>query len=256
MKLKLFAMTLLAGLFGAGAVYAASPEITLSPDGLVTTTYTWDFASLGATMGGSASSNGLSTETSTVFGESTTVLKAVNFYETGTSVLYNWVTSANTVGSGAKLEFNMDLNLASANGWQTILHVGAQNQGLTLGVGPNGQLTFASNNDYALDASTLTLTSNTWTHVCFTLENGVASITAGGNTVKVNSLSDIVWSNTEEQNTKYSIGVNAPGWTAYPLNTLQVANMSVSFTVPEPATATLSLLALAGLAVRRRRRTV
>ena len=262
MGLKQFTLTLVVGLFGAGATYAASPEITRTSEGLVTTTYRWDFSNLGATFGGEATiikkedgSTTLVTDSDTVFGETTPVLKAVNFYELKSSILHDWVISANTAGGGARLEFSMDLNMTSnSSDWQTILHVGAVDKGLTLGVDNGGRLVFASNSSYSQDVSNLTLSANTWTHVCFTLEGGVATITAGNETVTVNNMSDIVWADSDDENSKYSIGVKAPGYTDFPLSTLQVANMSVSLTTPEPTTATLSLLALAGLAARRRRR--
>lgn len=68
----------------------------------------------------------------------------------------------------------------------------------------------------------------------------------------------ITWHTTDDnENHRYSIGVEAPGYNGYKLtaNNSKMANLSVSSApVPEPATATLSLLALAGLAARRRRK--
>ncbi|MGN0864929.1 MAG: PEP-CTERM sorting domain-containing protein [Akkermansia sp.] len=247
-------LTILMGICGLGAAYAAGPEIITSGC-TTTTTYTWDFAHLGTTLGGTSSSSTLTTTTETVFGEKTTVLNSVQFWELGTSILYDWFILANNTQKDAKLEFSMDLNFTGGSYWQTILHAGKNDSGFTLAVNSSGQLAFASNNDYAEDVSTLTLSKDTWTNVRFTLESGVAKITAGDQTVTVNALSDVEWDNSEAERNKYSIGVRAPGYDEMALNGLKVANMSVSLTqTPEPATATLSLLALAGLATRRRRK--
>lgn len=82
------------------------------------------------------------------------------------------------------------------------------------------------------------------------------------------SVGDAKYDEKDTQNAKYSVNTAAPGWTKFDGNSLvkeatvtTLTSGSATFTtgtgpviVPEPTTATLSLLALAGLAARRRRR--
>ncbi len=74
------------------------------------------------------------------------------------------------------------------------------------------------------------------------------------------SSSDLTWDPTElEYNTKYSIGSKGPGW--WPQENLSANSVLLksasatvtTYAIPEPTTATLSLLPLVGLAARRRR---
>ena len=80
-----------------------------------------------------------------------------------------------------------------------------------------------------------------------------------------NTLGTISWPTDTAEINKYSIGNKVPGYNTGANGILdsgsKIANLSVSYTaapaapsVPEPATATLSLLVLAGLAARRRRK--
>lgn len=67
------------------------------------------------------------------------------------------------------------------------------------------------------------------------------------------SVGEISWYTGDSDS--YCIGMEAPGWNSQLLDpNLRIVSYSATTPLPEPATATLSLLTLAGLAVRRRRK--
>ena len=212
-------LLLAAGLLFCGAAKAAE-----------TATYTWDFSSAAAVMGGTATGN-FNTAQDT---EKGTVLTGSTFDERGTNVFREMLNGALS-GEGT-MSITMDISWGGNN---------------------SGNL---SSGRAIAEAG---LTANTWTNVTVdilghdvtvTLDNGTAASTA---TV---SISDIAWyTGTDDggdtQNEMYSIGHRAPGWNNDGLNGTKLSSLSVSYAaVPEPSTAALSLLAFAGFAARRRRK--
>ena len=204
-------LLLAAGLLFCGAAKAAE-----------TATYTWDFSSAAAVMGGTATGN-FNTAQDT---EKGTVLTGSTFDERGTNVFREMLNGALS-GEGT-MSITMDISWGGNNSLENIIHVARSGFGFSLGL---------SNGD-----------------VTVTLDNGTAASTA---TV---SISDIDWytgtaDGGDTQNEMYSIGHRAPGWNNDGLNGTKLSSLSVSYAaVPEPSTAALSLLAFAGFAARRRRK--
>ena len=241
---KLFALG--TGLFLCGAAKAAE-----------TATYTWDFSSAAAVMGGTATGN-FNTAQDT---EKGTVLTGSTFDERGTNVFREMLNGALS-GEGT-MSITMDISWGGNNSLENIIHVARSGFGFSLGLS-NGAVAINSGNLSSGRAiAEAGLTANTWTNVTVdilghdvtvTLDNGTAASTA---TV---SISDIDWytgtaDGGDTQNEMYSIGHRAPGWNNDGLNGTKLSSLSVSYAaVPEPSTAALSLHAFAGFAARRRRK--
>ena len=203
-------LPLAAGLLFCGAAQAAE-----------TATYTWDFSSAAAVMGGTATGN---------------------------------FNTAQALSGEGIMSITMDISWGGNNSLENIIHVARSGFGFSLGLS-NGAVAINSGNLSSGGAiAEAGLTANTWTNVTVTLDNGSAASTA---TV---SISDIDWytgtaDGGDTQNEMYSIGHRAPGWNNDGLNGTKLSSLSVSYAaVPEPSTAALSLLALAGFAARRRRK--
>lgn len=241
-------LLLAAGLLFCGAAQAAE-----------TATYTWDFSSTDAVMGGTTTTGSFST---TQDAEKGTVLTGSTFDERGTNVFREMLNGALS-GEGT-MSITMDISWGGNNSLENIIHVARNGFGFSLGLS-NGVVAINSGNlssEGAIEGTQLT--ANTWTtitvdilghDVTVTLDNGTAASTA---TV---SISDIDWytgtaDGGDTQNEMYSIGHRAPGWTTQEtLNGTKLSSLSVSYAaVPEPSTAALSLLAFAGFAARRRRK--
>lgn len=230
-------LPLAAGLLFCGAAKAAE-----------TATYTWDFSSAAAVMGGTATGNFNTAQDA----EKGTVLTGSTFDERGTNVFREMLNGALS-GEGT-MSITMDISWGGNNSLENIIHVARSGFGFSLGLS-NGAVAINSGNLSSGGAiAEAGLTANTWTNVTVTLDNGTAASTA---TV---SISDIDWytgtaDGGDTQNEMYSIGHRAPGWNNDGLNGTKLSSLSVSYAaVPEPSTAALSLLAFAGFAARRRRK--
>ena len=230
-------LPLAAGLLFCGAAQAAE-----------TATYTWDFSSAAAVMGGTATGNFNTAQDA----EKGTVLTGSTFDERGTNVFREMLNGALS-GEGT-MSITMDISWGGNNSLENIIHVARSGFGFSLGLS-NGAVAINSGNLSSGGAiAEAGLTANTWTNVTVTLDNGTAASTA---TV---SISDIDWytgtaDGGDTQNEMYSIGHRAPGWNNDGLNGTKLSSLSVSYAaVPEPSTAALSLLAFAGFAARRRRK--
>ena len=230
-------LPLAAGLLFCGAAKAAE-----------TATYTWDFSSAAAVMGGTATGNFNTAQDA----EKGTVLTGSTFDERGTNVFREMLNGALS-GEGT-MSITMDISWGGNNSLENIIHVARSGFGFSLGLS-NGAVAINSGNLSSGGAiADAGLPANTWTNVTVTLDNGTAASTA---TV---SISDIDWytgtaDGGDTQNEMYSIGHRAPGWNNDGLNGTKLSSLSVSYAaVPEPSTAALSLLAFAGFAARRRRK--
>lgn len=217
-------LLLAAGLLFCGAAKAAE-----------TATYTWDFSSAAAVMGGTATGN-FNTAQDT---EKGTVLTGSTFDERGINVFREMLNGALS-GEGT-MSITMDISWGGNNSLENIIHVARSGFGFSLGLS-NGAVAINSGNLSSGRAiAEAGLTANTWTNVTV-------------------SISDIAWyTGTDDggdtQNEMYSIGHRAPGWNNDGLNGTKLSSLSVSYAaVPEPSTAALSLLAFAGFAARRRRK--
>lgn len=240
---KLFALA--SGLLLCGAVQAA------------TTTYTWDFSSATAVMGGTAS-NQFTTATDPDKG---TVLTASSFEERGTDAFRQMLNGA--ISGDGTMSISMDICWGGNNSLENIIHVARSGYGFSLGLS-NGKLAINTGNLSAGGAiAAATLTSGTWTtvtvdilghDVTVTLNDGTTTSTA------TSTIGDISWyggssDGGDTQNQMYAIGHKAPGWNGDGLNGTKLSQLSVSYAaVPEPSSAALSLLALMGFAARRRRK--
>ena len=219
--------------------------------------FTWDFEATGAQMSGSKTGGSFTTKTEIIDGVSTIVLTGSTFYELETDDLYDMIQDA--YAGKSTLTFSLLVNWGgSTTAYETFLHVGAQDYGITLGA-CQGTLTFASGNSYDAGKITgATLTKDTWQKVEFTMFGNTTSVTIDGEKFDGKDLpsTSLKWNTTTTaENEKYSIGFNAPGYNNYTIadGGTKIANFSVK-SIPEPTTATLSLLALCGLAARRRRK--
>ena len=228
--------------------------------------YTWDFSQDNTKNGntgvlGGTVSNTFVTEDITNIG--TAIKEGTSdgqYWETGTnSFLYNAITTVTTAPS--TLTLTLDYYWTGAQWGENILHIGANNTGVAFGLS-NGYMSVttgtATDDQFSAAKSDVRLTANAWNTITFTLSNNQWTATCNGVTSAAKTLGSVTWDNAEDERNKYSIGIKAPGWNsgATGLNDsgCKIANMTISYTVPEPTTATLSLLSLAGLAARRRRK--
>ena len=257
MKKTLIALMALAGVAAAD---------TFAWDANQNYSYTWDFSQDNTKNGntgvlGGTVSNTFVTEDITNIG--TAIKKGTSngqYWETSTnSFLYNAITTVTTAPS--TLTLTLDYYWTGAQWGENILHIGANNTGVAFGLS-NGYMSVttgtATDDQFSAAKSNVRLTANAWNTITFTLSNNQWTASCNGVTSAAKTLGSVTWDNAEDERNKYSIGIKAPGWTsgATGLNDsgCKIANMTVSYTVPEPTTATLSLLALAGLAARRRRK--
>ena len=238
--------------------------------------YTWDFSTNGPYLGGKKSTyakcnitiidveiNGVASK---AFDRST------RYCEQNTQVLYDMLECASM---GKALQFSMDIywsggTQTQSNTWQTILHIGTDGNGITLGMNQSGQLFFASlQNNYDYDVKNgypsyqkglieaSQLTANSWNAVSFTLSGDKTFITVGGVTYQGNDLTweDMRWgSGSGESQYYYTLGCRAKGnWDDDILKKgVKIANLKVEF-IPEPTTVSLSLIAITCLIAKRRR---
>ena len=237
-----------------------------------TSVYRWDFAATNTTQGQTGVLGGSVTNTfvtESVDGVGTAIKKgssAGSYWEVNTSsFLKDAIDSATTVGGGT-LTLTVDYYYGSASRWgETILHAGAHNTGLSFGVAPQGALSIVPGtpSDSSLSgaaAEGITLTAGAWNTITYTIVNNTWTVSLNGSTSVAKQVGTLSWASSAAEQNKYCIGVKASGYssevTGLNDNGSKIANLSISYqpaTVPEPTTATLSLLALAGLAARRRR---
>ena len=231
--------------------------------------YTWDFSQENTQNGktgvlGGTVTNTFTTESITEIG--TAIKKgseAGQYWEVDTnSFLYDAITAATT--TAATLTLKVDYYWTGAQWGENILHVGCNDSGIAYGLS-NGYISMttgtAVDSSFSAVKTDLRLTENAWNTITFTLSNNQWTATLGGVTSDAKTLGAVSWDASAAERNKYSIGIKAPGWNsgATGLNDsgCKIANMSIAYTaapIPEPTTATLSLLALAGLAARRRRK--
>ena len=231
--------------------------------------YTWDFSQENTqndntgVLGGTVT-NTFATEIITEIG---TAIKEGDadgqYWEVDTnSFLYDAISAATT--TAATLTLTVDYYWTGAQWGENILHVGCNGTGIAYGLS-DGYISMttgtATDNEFAAAKTDLRLEANAWNTITYTLSNNEWTATLGGVTSDAKTLGDVSWDASAAERNKYSIGIKAPGWNggATGLNDsgCKIANMSIAYTaapIPEPTTATLSLLALAGLAARRRRK--
>ena len=254
---------------------------------LGSTTYTWvtagddtvDTPSVGASaavMGGSLFENKATTATGN-FG----YLSAYSIHETGTDVLYDAITAALTSTTSEQTEATaLTLNFCFAFGSSgsdtetQLIQIGQDGKGIGLSL-YKGKVYLTLGNSRSTELGSVQVSvnqvnGNRLNEVTITFANGGYTGTInkeGANDIFTTdtfsgtlSSTAVTWHTTDStENEKYSIGMKAPGWTTENLASNSVLLKSASatvttYTIPEPATATLSLLALAGLAGRRRRK--
>lgn len=254
LKTSLKKLLLLTGFISLGATAQAT---------VTAQSYTWDFSNPSAVMGGTFTNNGITSTNETIKGVETSAFSGGYGWELETSTFKDMLNAAQ--GNEGTLTFSFDISWGGNNTVETIFHIAQINKGVSLGL-DNGKIGLVNNNlNRGQDGSSkvpnnaISLTASTWTSVTVSLLGSSVSITldpTGGEASSyTTTLSTIEWNSTEEaENTKYSIGSKAPGYSAEQLNGSKIANLSVSYApIPEPATATLTVMALAGLMLRRRR---
>ena len=189
-------------------------------------------------------------------------------FVTEDATLYNYLYGTFNEGGTVTFALTLNWNGKSTSDFQTILHIGEEGKGLTLSVNGTKNLIFGEGTDgnngcsagNELTAATLEEGDN---DVVFTLTYKEAGKATSSITLNdtVYNMPDMAWSDinmsTESARyDEYTLGFKGPGWDGK-RTMVQVSTDSMLVTykaIPEPTTATLSLLALAGLAARRRRK--
>ena len=235
--------------------------------------YTWNAETSGSVLGGDAV-GGFTTSTYTpnegsYADQELTVLSGSNYYETGVDTLYNWVNDA--VEGKSELTFSGTISIGTSTSNVTLIHIGRADYGLTLGVnGSNLVLTNGNvNSGSSITLSSIPVNSSAqdkWYMHEYTVtlgKGGVVTYSLNGGEVQTAATTFTTnWDSTMNENTKYSVGMKAPGWAGNSALSGNFTTTGITVTstpvaapsAPEPTTATLSLLALAGLAARRRRK--
>lgn len=250
------------------------------------TTYSWvtagddttDNPSVGATsavMGGNLFNLKGTTETGN-FG----YLNNYGITETGTYLLYNAITAALTSTTSEQTEATaLTLNFCFAFGSTDsteetqLIQIGRDFLGIGLALYQGKVYLTTGGNRFtelgSVQMSVNQINGNRLNEVAITFANGgyTGTInTEGADDIYTTttfsgalSSSDLKWDPEVVYNAEYSIGSMGPGW--WPdenlsANSVLLKSASATVTtyaIPEPTTATLSLLALVGLAARRRR---
>ena len=141
-------LLLAAGLLFCGAAKAAE-----------TATYTWDFSSAAAVMGGTATGNFNTAQDA----EKGTVLTGSTFDERGTNVFREMLNGALS-GEGT-MSITMDISWGGNNSLENIIHVARSEFGFSLGLS-NGAVAINSGNLSPGGAiAEAGLTANTWTNI-------------------------------------------------------------------------------------------
>ena len=245
-----------------------------------TVVYTWDYSSNNAVIDGDAHGSfntvDYTPNTGNYAGTTITTLKytsggstdSPNWYETNTDVFYNAINKAMAGEVTLTISGAISTGTETTGRYTTILHVGSNDKGLTLGLQGN-TLTLTNANvgtPNGVAMGTIALNSdsgNTYRLIDFSVtlgKEGVVTYSIGGSeTQQASSKFTTNWSTTIQDNYQYTIGSFLPGDTTNDYYVGKwwgnLAPLTVTVTeVPEPTTATLSLLALMGLAARRRRR--
>lgn len=271
MKKTLIALFSLVGMAAAEVSSTTYSWVTAGDD----TTSTPSVGASTAVMGGN-----FETKATTATGNFG-YLSTYSIHETGTATLYNAITSALTSNSPTQTEATaLTLNFCFAFGSTTgatetqLIQIGQKDQGIGLSLYQGKvYITLGSTRSVELgevEVSVDSVNGNRLNEVAITFADGGYTGTInkeGANDTFTKttfsgtlSSTSVTWnSTTASENEKYSIGMEAPGWTGQNLASNSVLLKSASATVatyaiPEPTTATLSLLALCGLAARRRRK--
>ena len=235
--------------------------------------YTWDAQTSGAVLGGTvtgAIGTGQYTpnQGSYINSEALTVITGASTYgEDSTKVLYDMINDA--IAGKSLLTFSGDISVGTTTSNLVILHAGRADYGLTLGIkGGDLVLTNTGIGGTAIVSIDMPLNSkakNEWylTNYSITIgKGGVVTYSVNGGTESTATTNFTAnWytgsdNGGEIQNHRYSFGHKAPGWNEETFGgNFHTTGLTItSVSVPEPTTATLSLLALAGLAARRRRK--
>ena len=197
-------------------------------------------------------------------------------WTTGDDTLYNYLYGA--INEGGTLTFDLTINYdgTNCNAYQTLLHIGSKDAGISIMANGGPKLIIGEQHEtsdypqynHELGTPSLVTGSNLVSitikgnetpgtaSVAITMGGVVYSAAAGTDHVADLEWDKMYWNTTNGEAAKYSVNVGAPGWdTLFPAQcTTLTAATATYMAIPEPTTATLSLLALAGLAARRRRR--
>ncbi len=150
---------------------------------------------------------------------------------------------------------SMDVYWGGKDVIENFIYFGTSGTGVSFAM-INGGLTFNHNITDSSDTVIAQLQAGTWSHVSLQLYGNDVTVTVDGVTYS-STLSDITWEgeDNKHRNCKYSIGCKSPGYAENMMDGSMMANLVISYgeAVPEPATASLSLLGLAALMMRRRR---
>lgn len=255
MKKTLIALIALAGMTCGADAYSWDPTQNY--------TYEWDYSD-NAVLGGTESWTFTTSEDVILGNTVTTATGVVAGWEAGTNTfLIDAINAANS-NTQSSLTFSTWYYWTGGTEWgETIFHAGSHNTGVTFALGAGKIAFFTGSKD---DTNTISagvgtaIEENTWTHISVTLSGGYwTAYINGEQTGEAQLLGDITWADSDAERNKYSIACQAPGYTAQRgLNDsgckMYGTKVSYTYNVPEPATATLSLLALAGLCARRRRK--
>lgn len=199
-------------------------------------------------------------------------------WTTGDSTLYDYLNGVFNEGGTLTFDLVVSYTGSNCNAYQALLHVGAVDTGFSIYANGGPHVIVSEKHDtsdvhelQATGAEFAAKENNTLTVTLTGIAKGTAAVsfTLNGveyanDTVNEKGQKDVLdltwdsmnWSTTEAERNKYSVNCKAPGYgSAQVAQSTRLVSGSATYTaIPEPTTATLSLLALAGLAVRRRRK--
>ena len=183
--------------------------------------------------------------------------------------LYNYLYGVFVEGGTLTFDLNIAYTGASATATEALLHVGGEGTGLSIYAINGTSLQICEKNDTSLGSTIAAGLTEGTSAVAITLTGNANTKTAdvsvsvnGGDTIVGTtslSWSTMNWNTTTDdygrQCDKYSVNCKAPGWETHQVASITklTSGTATYKAIPEPATATLSLLALAGLCARRRR---
>ncbi len=220
---------------------------------------------------------GMASAATTMIESGSYTINASDDWTTDNSTLYDYLNGA--INEGGTLTFDLEVTYTGSNceHYQCLLHVGAANTGMSIYAngGPNILVSEKHNTNSSEELTNITAFVEGTNNITVTITGketpGTASVAVTINGVEYSQangtayISDLVWSDmdwsaTESERNKYSVNCKAPGWNGAndqlaDSNRLvsAIATYTAATSVPEPATASLSLLGLAALMMRRRR---
>ena len=184
--------------------------------------FAWDFSQTNTqnnqtgVLGGTVS-NTFVTESVTINDTAATAIKEGSsdgqYWETETNSFFYDALQEVTSNTGERtLTFSVDYYWTGASWGENILHIGANNTGLALGLSGGGYVSFglgtATDAIFSNNKTTLKLNQNAWNTITWSLTGDTwAASLNGSDAVFGGWISDITWAENASERNKYSIGI-------------------------------------------------